>query len=276
MFVVACGLGITASPWFRSLPSSAPALRDAPHTLSTQRARTSDAVACPSRQGSKPPVLLLALGQSNAGNHGETRADSAFGVLWAEGNCYRIVDPLPGGTGSGGSIWSRLASILGTQKLRNELIVSVLAVDATQAVNWVQPGPISTELTRTADALRSQRLTVSAVLWQQGEADARAATSKEDYSAALTILIDRLRAVGISGPVLLARSTRCRAPSSAVVRDATARVVETEPNVYLGPDTDALGDEFRFDGCHFNDAGLQRAALMWLDALRQRGVIAAN
>lgn len=48
------------------------------------------------------PLVLLALGQSNAGNHGALPSHAAESVtLIAEGKCIRATDPLPGGTGQG-------------------------------------------------------------------------------------------------------------------------------------------------------------------------------
>jgi hypothetical protein len=248
---------------------------DAPVDLALQPARLSDEIACPRGEGSEAPLLLLVLGQSNAANHGETRSTAASGAAWLDGHCYRIADPFPGGTGAGGSIWSRLASAASTAPPRGGLIVAVFAIDASRMGQWIEPGPVSTNLASIADSLRAHQLTVSAVLWQQGEADARNATSREDYSAGLTILIHRLREAGISAPVLLARSTRCRNTPNDAIRSAMAGIADHEPNVYLGPDTDTLGDDYRFDGCHFNDAGLQRAASMWLDSLRRHGLVAA-
>jgi lysophospholipase L1-like esterase len=172
--------------------------------------------------------------------------------------------------------WSALALSAGANSARRDLILVVQAVDATRISDWLGPGSISDRLASIVDALRAQHLVVSAVLWQQGEADAREGTSKEAYAAALTMLIHRLRDQGISGPVLLARSTRCRKAGSEDVRGAVARVAQKEPDVFLGPDTDTLGDKFRTDGCHFNDAGRQRAADAWLGVLQQRGVINAN
>ena len=113
--VAVCGGCICAGLWLWSASSKAPAAGIAARSLAIQRARASDEVACPGARGSQPPTLLLVLGQSNAGNHGETRSDSTFGVLLAEGRCYRMADPLAGGTGSGGSIWTRLASFVGTE-----------------------------------------------------------------------------------------------------------------------------------------------------------------
>jgi hypothetical protein len=260
--------------WFHR--QDAPAAGVLPYVPYPALPRASEEVACPGSSSARPPVVLLILGQSNAANHSYTRGRSSYGALWFDGRCYAITDPLAGATGTGGSIWSALALSTGANSGQRDLMLVVQAVDATRVSDWLGPGSISDRLASTLDALRAQRLAVSAVLWQQGEADAREGTSNEVYAAALTILIHRLRDHGISGPVLLARSTRCRNAGSEDIRRAVARVAQKEPDVFLGPDTDALGDEFRSDGCHFNDAGRQRVADAWLKVLRERGVIDAN
>jgi lysophospholipase L1-like esterase len=160
--------------------------------------------------------------------------------------------------------------------MHRDLVLAVLAVDASQIADWLPEGPTSTDLTNMVSNLRAKQLTISAVLWQQGEADARVGTSSYAYGEALTILIHRLRALGISAPILLARSTRCRNAGSVQVRDADSRIAKRESNVFLGPDTDTLGEDMRFDGCHFNEMGLDRAASMWVEVLKKHAVFAPN
>ena len=152
-------------------------------------------------------------------------------------------------------------------------MLTVLAVDASSVSDWTREGPLSDELRKLVDALRDNHVIVSAVLWQQGEADALAGVSREQYAASLGLLIRRLREGGISAPVLLARSTRCRTAGSDNIRDGVALVVAREANVFLGPDTDVFGNALRRDGCHFNDAGLGLAAEAWREVLRQHAIV---
>jgi hypothetical protein len=35
----------------------------------------------------------------------------------------------------------------------------------------------------------------------------------------------------------------------------------------LGPDTDTIGVEHRWDGCHFNEVGLDMASTLWLEVI---------
>jgi hypothetical protein len=120
--------------------------------------------------------------------------------------------------------------------------------------------------------LHGDHLEVSAVLWQQGEAEARTGASGEAYAAELSNLIRQLRGEGISAPVFLARSTRCRNSGSEAIREGAARVAMREADVFLGPDTDLIGDDQRYDRCHFNAAGLLSASIAWKDVLQAHGI----
>jgi hypothetical protein len=231
-----------------------------------------DMVACPEASNGEPPVVILALGQSNAGNHGNVRRGSPNGTLWFDAHCYPIADPLAGGTGTGGSIWSRLAASLDDPSERKALVLAVLAVDATTASDWTHDGPLSSRLHNLIGKLRDDHLEVSAVLWQQGEAEARTGASGDAYAAELSNLIRQLRRDRVTAPVFLARSTRCRNSGSEAIRRGVARVATREAGVFLGPDTDLIGEDQRYDGCHFNDAGLQSASIAWKDVLQAHGI----
>ena len=102
--------------------------------------RSSDFVDCASFTDQKP-LVLLALGQSNAGNHGSLSASADAPVLMMIGtHCLVANDPLPGATGSGGSIWRHLPTMLGNELAGRKVVLSVLAVDATSIDDWIRPG----------------------------------------------------------------------------------------------------------------------------------------
>jgi hypothetical protein len=274
MSIATCLAAVAATCWTAFAWSDQQAQSVARHVREIRLPSARDEIACPSP--SAAPLVLLLLGQSNAGNHGSRGSRSRRGALWFAGHCYSIVDPLAGGTGSGGSIWSRLASDLESDIGTRPLLLIVFAVDSARVNDWVGEGPLHERLETLLAELRANRIGVSAILWQQGEADARDNVPRERYAASLTALIDDLRAGGVSAPMLLARSTRCRNTGSPEVREAMALVAARHSNVHLGPDTDTLGSAFRSDGCHFNEEGLERAAQSWREAIRAQHVIAPS
>lgn len=232
-----------------------------------ERVRVDGHAALDCRQlAEQRPLVLLALGQSNAGNHGQAAAPARPAIAMSvDGQCVRARDPLPGATGRGGSIWSRLPAALAQAGLERPVVLSVLAVDATLIDDWVRPhGPLPAALESASRDLERAGLHADFVLWQQGEADARAATPAPDYAQALLALAATLRRHGVDAPVLVARSTVCRAAPAATLHRAQDHAAAQDSGLRIGPDTDtALGRDERIDGCHFSAPGLDAAARLW-------------
>lgn len=217
------------------------------------------------------PLVLLALGQSNAANHGTPAASPTVDVLHA-GQCARLADPLPGGTGRGSSVWARLPAELAQRGVQRPVVLAVLAVDATTIADWTDAdGPLPQRLAATLAANRAAGLLPDAVLWQQGESDARLGTPPERYHAGLRRLADQLHAAGVVAPVLLARSTVCRSGPDARLHAAVDELVRSDPRFAAGPDTDAaLPAVARPDGCHLDAVGATVAARRWAEVLAPR------
>ena len=212
------------------------------------------------------PLVLLALGQSNAANHGSLDKRGAEPVaLVAEGKCVRAADPLAGGTGEGGSIWQRLPAALREQQGARPIVLSVLGVDASSIDEWTSRGsPLRQRLVEQIASLLRLGLRPDFVLWQQGEADSRAGTSTADYAERLDRLAAIVDEAGAKAPIILARSTICRSAPNDSIRTAIAAKASADHHFRLGPDTDVLaGEGFRRDGCHFTSDGLDSAAKMW-------------
>ena len=227
------------------------------------------AVSC-SEVAASRPLVLLALGQSNAANHGSPeRAVREPIMLIADGRCIRAVDPLPGGTGIGGSIWRRLPDALRSAGIEQPIVISILAVDASSINEWTrQESALRQRLVEHLASLRGLRLLPDFVLWQQGEADAIAGTSSSDYAQQLDRLAAIVDQAGAKAPIIVARSTICRSAPSQAVRSAIEAKASTDRRFRLGPDTDVLaGSRFRHDECHLSADGLDAASRMWATAL---------
>jgi hypothetical protein len=217
------------------------------------------------------PLVLLALGQSNAANHGTHGGTPQLPVhsIAPTGYCHWLVDPLPGATGHGSSIWGRLPAALTEEGLHRPVALAVLAVDATSMADWTRPGSkLAVLLDDMLQHMHKLGLPPDLVLWQQGEADARAQTKPEEYLAGLRILVDRIHRQGSPVPVVLARSTVCRSQPSSALRQAIEQAVSGDTRLRLGPDTDTLSPAtHREDGCHFNAPGIQAAATLWAQVI---------
>jgi hypothetical protein len=215
------------------------------------------------------PLILLALGQSNAGNHGLPPNRTLEPItLIADGKCIKATDPLPGGTGTGGSIWQRLPALLSAQGYPQPIALSVLAVDATSIADWTGPhSPLKDRLISHLASMHRLGLTPNFILWQQGEADAQLGTSSDDYAVGLGRLATMLREAGMNVPIILASSTICRSTPNMTIRRAIESTLLSDNHFRQGPDTDILSGETFRNGCHLTAIGLDSAAKMWATAI---------
>lgn len=214
------------------------------------------------------PLVLLVLGQSNAGNHGESDMGQHTAIkVFYQGVCYEVGDPIPGATGEGGSIWSRLAVNINNRIAPRQVVLAPLAIESTTIAEWAEPGPLRDRLDSLIENLRIAGLMPNAVLWQQGEADTRLGTTREAYRKHFSSLVNRLREAGVSSPIFVARSTYCRGNGHGIIARTQMALPAEIPGVFAGPDMDNLAKYPRSDGCHLALEGLNAAAQTWNEIL---------
>jgi hypothetical protein len=215
--------------------------------------------------------VWLALGQSNAGNHAERRSAAGPEVGAFDGrSCVAARDPLPGGDGDGGSLWTPLAARWVREGRAPHVLVAVVSREATPVSVW-QPGkPLHRRAVAAIAALQRRGLRVRRILWVQGEADAIHGTGGAAYASSLTAALQPLHAA-TGAPVWIARTGRCGDAFGPAVRDAQARVAAAYPWTRHGPDLDLIGPDERFERCHFAAPGQARAVDLWHAALGPSG-----
>lgn len=219
-------------------------------------------IECPKRARDSP-LVVLALGQSNAGNHG-----AALPVLPAprsvffDGGCYFTRGPSPGATGRGSSIWSALGPLL-EGRLGRRVLISTLAVESTSIADWSGSNALRDRLDVTLNQMAKAGLRPDLVLWQQGEADALAKTTEDNYRVRFSSLVAHLRKQGVSAPIVVALSTRCRNSYGEPIRRALQAEASVVPGVVVGPNTDVLDGAHRDRDCHFSGPGVIAAAELW-------------
>lgn len=214
-------------------------------------------------------LRIFVLGQSNAANHGEpipSTVSTRPATFFHNGACYQTTGPAPGATGQGGNPWVLLGPALQSTTGR-PVVFSVLAVDATRVRDWVEPGKLRDNLLKTIADQRQHGFVPDLVLWQQGEADAKAGTTGAKYRRQFGELVALLRAQGVTAPIAVALSTRCRNDGSQPVRLALQAASVADATIRIGPDTDTLNNNYRLDDCHYSVAGLQSVAGEWASAI---------
>jgi hypothetical protein len=223
-------------------------------------------------------MVALVFGQSNSGNGGETRATAGNDVyVFHQGRLAAADDPLPGASGSGGSVWTRLGPRIVERGLADAVVFVPVVVGGSPIERWTPDGDVHPLLVTALDDLASAGIPLTHLLWHQGESDAGRGTPPADYVARFHSMLETFRSRGIDAPVLVSVATLCRAHRpDDVIRDAQRSLVNPELGIFAGPDTDLLGYAYRYDGCHFSTEGLEAFSDSWLAALEAHAAAARS
>ena len=216
--------------------------------------------------------VWLALGQSNAANHAELRYSAGPQVGAFDGRaCLAARDPLPGGDGSGGSLWTPLAQVWVSERRAKRVLVAVTAQAATPIADWAPGSHLHRRALQTIDALERRGLRVTRILWIQGEADAILGTNGDLYGRGLSAALEPLHRRS-GAPIFLPLVSRCGDAASPAIRAAQERVIADHGWALPGPDLDQVGPEQRYERCHLNRSGQVEAVALWRAALRETGI----
>jgi hypothetical protein len=235
-----------------------------------------------------PPgtTVIFTFGQSNAANSGEERyaargAVHVFNIF--DMRFYRAIDPLPGTTERGGSVWGLLGDKLIDAGFARSILIVPIAFGATYVKDWVLKGgePSATIPERHAyrrllfalDRLKMAGIKIDMLCWHQGEADANHTDMPAaEYCGYFRSMLREVREAGVDAPVYVALATLCEAAphpfqNTAEIRRGQKKVISIRDRILPGPDTDLIGIEHRRDGCHFSASGQELAAQAWFKAI---------
>ena len=217
----------------------------------------------------KDPYVLVVAGQSNAANHGSTRARAGPGAYAISLNgLFRLEDPLPGASGPGGSPWPHWAAQRQLDHPGHQVVVASIAQGSSAVADWINAGVHAQRLPQLHAALRREGLQVDVVLWHQGETEAWSGGDPAAYTASLRRWIASVRELGITAPIYVCLTSRDgQGVINPAIRHAQASVWNRAAGVFAGPDTDSLGSPYRSDGVHFNQQGLEAFASLFERAM---------
>lgn len=205
-------------------------------------------------------IHVLALGQSNLANHGQSRRASTFGKALHLGALHPLADPVPGGSGKMGSVWPRLAEILLRRADVADFVVSLRAVGGTSIADWSLAGKCYESLAADLPAIAKAAPPVTHVVFHQGERDNLLATSTADYVERFGHLHRLVHAALPGARWIICQASLRAAIVAPAVAEAQRIVSNSLKDCILGPDTDELREGFRSDGTHLNAAGLDEFA----------------
>jgi hypothetical protein len=222
------------------------------------------------RTGENTFVGIVA-GQSNSANYATdtyspTNAGKVDNLNVFDGGVYAAAQPLLGCEGAGGNWMIRCADKMIAAGMFARVIWVPLGLGGSPVAPWKQGGELSQLLTVAFKRCAALGLPVSAVLWQQGEADNTLGTSQAQYLADLQSAIAGPRLLGFNAPWFVAKGSYVDGSYSVAVRTAQTQIVNGT-TIFAGADTDTLGGANRSDGVHLSSAGCDANATLWKNAL---------
>jgi hypothetical protein len=216
------------------------------------------------------PAVILIFGQSNGANSGDAPyvpRNRVFNFNLFGGHCYVARDPLLGTTESRGNFASRMADMLIERGLFDTVVLAPIGVGGSRIEEWTTGGGRHRRLQVAIKRATDHTLTFTHMLWHQGESNAGVDADAHLYIGCFLNIHEALRSYGVDAPIYVAQATICNSPPNETIRSAQRAVVDQGLGILAGPDTDTIGLNHRYDGCHMSESGLTRHAELWVEAL---------
>jgi hypothetical protein len=227
---------------------------------------------CQTDDGTKT-LVVITLGQSNAANSGAVKFTPVHRVLnfnLYDGRCYLAADPLLGASNNGGNFATRLGDILISLGFADRVVLAPIAMAGSRVEQWAYEGVFNNRIRTLIRRLYDAKLAPDYILWHQGEANLESYDiGGRQYRKNLLEVVSTFRQYGIAAPFFIALATRCGPPhpNPGFLRSGQQSAVNAQIGTFLGPDTDLIGLEHRFDECHMRESGLELHARAWADAI---------
>jgi hypothetical protein len=139
-----------------------------------------------------------------------------------------------------------------------------MALMARSGREWAPGGALHPILLSTLHDLKRDGIKPDFFFWQQGETEALdPSNSGESYGRNLLAICAAVRAVHPDIKIMISNSTYWESVATNEQVRLAVESVTNGGNVLKGPDLDKLGSAYRWDGVHFNEAGLSAAAEAW-------------
>jgi hypothetical protein len=227
-------------------------------------------VACPTDY-----LAIASFGQSNSANRvtrkgGPITIDDGKTFMWdwTSGKCYPYSEPVVGTDGIGGNILTDTLIQLRTTHSENLLIIA-FARGGSSVFDWSHV-KLSIRLDTVLQRLEKHAIEPKIFFWHQGESDSIPeiylpwkvnaygqvkGSVSHFYEMALSLIIQKIHLHFPHSTIGVALVSICGNDGSPLIIKAQKNVADKYSYVNISSNTDMLGNEYRADGCHFNELG---------------------
>tara|TARA_B110000027_G_scaffold34742_1_gene38414 strand:- start:12870 stop:13781 length:912 start_codon:yes stop_codon:yes gene_type:complete len=212
-------------------------------------------VECP-----KNSIVILVSGQSNASNflRSKKRYNNKH-LNYFNGKCYKLSNPVLGAEGEMSSLIPALASKLDKSKKiifftsgRGGMPMSHANHKNMIFINYNKNG---------LEELEKNNNILKFFIWIQGESDLGKSNSYidnfEEMFENITKNLEDRKKINL----IITQTSRCFNKEDSLLRNKQMQISINRNKLIKILNTDKLGNEFRYDKCHYNQKGIERISL---------------
>ena len=218
-------------------------------------------VKCPQNS-----MIIIVSGQSNSANFLKSfKKYKNKHYNYFEGKCYALSNPVLGAEGEMSSIIPAIAENLDIYE--NIIFItsgrggySIVKNDNKNFINYN---------VRALNELKKKNNYLRFFVWIQGESDIGNSNEYEKSFERIyqTILDTQKNKKNIE--LIITQTTRCKNVEDKLLRDVQKAISLSKNNTLEVINTDNLGNEFRYDDCHFNEIGIKKLSLEISNIIRK-------
>ena len=214
----------------------------------------------------KESINIVYLGQSNHGNIIEREKTfdlpykNVFTYDWRLGVCSRYKEPLAGVDGRAGGFGHISSDTIYYLKknynFSKNLVVLGFSKGGTKAQDWAS-GKLANKFDFFLKRLEKDDIDIDYVFWHQGESEDKNAIRiyYQNYIKDIQLIFQKLLTTSSKTKIGMALVSVCNSEKSKSLNKSQLSVIQGNSRVFLTLNTDNLGRNYRYDGCHFNDLG---------------------
>lgn len=213
-------------------------------------------------------IYILVVGQSISSNCNQHVFKSSPGIyqIGINGVEKHAADPFDWADCDQGSMWIPLGERMIQSGFANKVTFMPIGVGGTSVRDWMPNGRAFDKLMDAIKVINKKQVKFDYALWHQGSSDIGQQSIKYRNQLAKV-----LKFISLNVPIekwIVAQHTKCGHAFDAKISEQQ-RVVGSNYiyRRFLGPDTDSLGDEYRYDGCHLNKKGQEEMAKLWFKSI---------
>lgn len=213
-------------------------------------------------------LYILIVGQSISANCNQYlyRASKDVFQINLSGEKIPASDPFLWADCQGGAMWIPLGQKIITENHASSVTFMPISVSGTSVNDWLPGGNAFHKLSSAIQIAKEKSIQFDYAFWHQGSADI--GSPPQQYAVKLNRVIKYISTNIAVDKWLIAQHSRCGNLFDKEIANAQNQVASSHIlRRFHGPNTNALGNEFRYDNCHLNRMGQEKMADLWFQSM---------